>query len=96
PGYYGFKGIHIILRTLGTLFAESKKLSSNMISSLSPMEYLTEVLVPETAIRLIVQDRNISLLELAEVMKDSTNLGMYVHDIEEDNINEIIDIIDNE
>ncbi|CAG8505585.1 18701_t:CDS:2 [Racocetra persica] len=55
-GYYGFKGMHIILRTLGTFFIESKKLSSNMIYPLSPMEYLVEVLVPETAIRLIARD----------------------------------------
>ncbi|CAG8837638.1 34047_t:CDS:2, partial [Racocetra persica] len=94
PGYYSFKEMHIILRTFETLFVESKKLSSNIISSLSPMEYLAEVLVSETAIRLIAQDQNISLLESAEVMKDSTNFGMYVHDVEEYNIYEIIDIID--
>ncbi|CAG8605266.1 16862_t:CDS:2, partial [Dentiscutata erythropus] len=91
PDYYGFKEMYIILRTLRTLFVESKKLFSNMIFPLSPMEYLAEVLVPETAIRLIAQDRNISLLESAEIMKDSTNFGMYIHDVEENNIYEIID-----
>ncbi|CAG8497978.1 8968_t:CDS:2 [Gigaspora rosea] len=84
---------YTILNTLKTLFIDSKKLSSNMTHPLNPLEFLGEVLVPETAVRLIAQDRNITLMEAAEIMKDSIDFGMYVHDMEEDEINNLEDYI---
>ncbi|RIB00439.1 hypothetical protein C2G38_2234301 [Gigaspora rosea] len=84
---------YTILNTLKTLFIDSKKLSSNMTHPLNPLEFLGEVLVPETAVRLIAQDRNITLMETAEIMKDSIDFGMYVHDMEEDEINNLEDYI---
>ncbi|RIB00950.1 hypothetical protein C2G38_2232309 [Gigaspora rosea] len=92
-GYYGFKGSYTILNTLVTLFIDSKRLSSNMTLPLKPLEYLGEVLVPETAVRLIAQDRNITLVEAAEVMRDTIAFGMYVHDMEDDDISNLEDYI---
>ena len=47
------------------------------------LEYVGQVLVPETAIRLISQDRGgISLEEASKIMKDSVDFGMYVHEDE--------------
>ena len=44
------------------------------------MEFLQEVLVPETALRLISQDKgNITLEEAKIIMEDSSNFGDYVH-----------------
>ncbi|CAG8854851.1 9555_t:CDS:2, partial [Gigaspora margarita] len=91
PGYYGFKGSYTILNTLVTLFIDSKKLSLNMTLPLKPLEYLGEVLVPETGIRLIAQDRNITLVEVAEVMRDSIAFGMYVCDMEDNDISNLED-----
>lgn len=52
---------------------------------LEPMDYLQEVLVPETAILLISQDRggDITRDKAIEIMEDSMQFGMYVHDIDE-------------
>jgi hypothetical protein len=57
-----------------------------------PLEYLAEVLVPETAIRLIAQDQNITLEEAAKIMEDSIEFGMYMHDVEEEDIKFLEDL----
>ena len=44
------------------------------------MDFLQEVLVPETALRLILQDKNnITLEEAKKIMEDSGDFGDYVH-----------------
>ncbi|CAG8610773.1 8748_t:CDS:2, partial [Racocetra persica] len=93
PGYYGSKGASIILKTLISLFIDSKKLSSDMIIPLKPLDYLAEVLVPETAIRLIAEDQNIKLDEAKNVMEDSVDFGLYVHDVEDDDIEVLVNEI---
>ncbi|CAG8845894.1 43268_t:CDS:2, partial [Gigaspora margarita] len=81
PGYYGTKGMSVIQSTLSALIT-SNELTYEMTKPQSPDEYLNEVLVPEAAIRLIAQDRQIGLDEAKKVMEDSVEFGMYVHDIE--------------
>ncbi|CAG8806382.1 25055_t:CDS:1, partial [Dentiscutata erythropus] len=66
PGYYGTRGASIIFKTLISLFIESKMLSLAMTSLQKSLNYLVEVHIPETAIRLIAEDRNISLDEAAK------------------------------
>lgn len=45
------------------------------------MDYLQEVLAPETAIRLISQDREgISFEEARKIMEDSADFGDYMHE----------------
>ena len=44
------------------------------------MDFLQEVLVPETALRLISQDKgNIALKEARKIMEDSGDFGAYIH-----------------
>jgi hypothetical protein len=44
------------------------------------VDFLQEVLVPETTLRLISQDKgNITLEEARKIMEDSANFGDYVH-----------------
>ncbi|CAG8668136.1 6575_t:CDS:2, partial [Racocetra persica] len=86
PGYYGSRGASVIFKTLISLFIDLKKLSSDMTFPQKPLDYLTEVLVPETAIRLIADDRNITLDEAAKVMADSVDFGLYIHDVEDDDM----------
>jgi hypothetical protein len=60
-------------------------LTMDMTKPQEPLEYLQQILVPETAIRLISQDRGgIPLDEAKKVMEDSVEFGMYVHDIDEE------------
>ena len=44
------------------------------------VDFLQEILVPETALRLISQDKgNITLEEARKIMEDSGDFGDYVH-----------------
>jgi hypothetical protein len=46
----------------------------------NPVDFLQEILVPETALRLISQDKgNITLEEARQIMEDSGDFGDYVH-----------------
>ncbi|CAG8761682.1 34693_t:CDS:1, partial [Racocetra persica] len=81
PGYYGFKGLAVILQTLTEMFVETKILTTNLCAPQSSSQYLAQVLVPETAIRLIAEDfDNISLEAAKNIMVDSVEFGQYVHD----------------
>ncbi|RIB04952.1 hypothetical protein C2G38_2220997 [Gigaspora rosea] len=87
PGYYGSKGSSVIFSTFVSLFIESKRLTLDMTKPQEPLEYLNQVLVPETAIRLIAQNQGgITLREARKIMEDSREFGMYVHDVEEEDI----------
>ncbi len=49
----------------------------------NPYDYINNVLVPETATRLISEDYGgISLNEANKIMNDSVNFGLYIHDID--------------
>ncbi|CAG8641042.1 11244_t:CDS:2 [Acaulospora morrowiae] len=78
-----FQGSSVIFSTLISLFVDSKILTTEMTRPQEPLEYLDQVLVPEVAIRLIVQDRGgITFEEARSVMEESMEFGMYIHDIE--------------
>ncbi|CAG8799861.1 22973_t:CDS:2, partial [Gigaspora rosea] len=81
PGYYGPKGLAVILTTLTDTFVKTKILTANLCTPQSSSQYLAQVLVPETAIRLIAEDfNNISLEAAKEIMIDSIEFGQYVYD----------------
>jgi hypothetical protein len=56
PGYYGPRGAAVMLDVLSDMFLKSGKLSKQLSAPQMPMEYLHQVLIPETAYRLIRQD----------------------------------------
>ncbi|CAG8463551.1 7835_t:CDS:2 [Scutellospora calospora] len=81
PEYYGTKGLAVILKTLTEMFVQTKILTANICSPQSSSQYLAQVLIPETAIRLIAEDfNNISLDMAKEIMIDSVEFGLYVYD----------------
>lgn len=96
PGYYGSKGAYIISDSLVTHFLQTNILTFDLTKPQEPFEYLNQVLIPETAIMLISQDRGgISYEDARKIMEDSLDFGMYVHDIENDNnVDEVIVIND--
>ncbi|RIA97686.1 hypothetical protein C1645_813743 [Glomus cerebriforme] len=83
PGYYGSKGLILIGDVLSNLFLFNNLLAYDLVYPKKPIDYLQEVLVPETALHLISQNRsnitNISLEEARKIMEDSANFGDYVH-----------------
>ena len=67
------------------MFVWSGILTVNLCASQSSSQYLVQVLVPETAIRLIAEDfRGISLDAAKKIMIDSVEFGLYVYD--DDNV----------
>ncbi|CAB5369155.1 unnamed protein product [Rhizophagus irregularis] len=60
PGYYGPRGAIVIAETLRKLFIDTKILTKSLTIPQTPMEYLQEVLIPEAAVRLIQEDKDIT------------------------------------
>ena len=62
------------------MFIQTRVLTTEFCAPQSSSQYLDQVLVPETAIRLIVEDfKGISLDIAKEIMFDSVEFGSYVH-----------------
>ncbi|KAF9921341.1 hypothetical protein FBU30_008679 [Linnemannia zychae] len=89
PGYYGSKGMTIMTDVLTKMFIQTNILTHDYSKPQLPVEFVQNVLVPETGLRLIQEDRNIysnsqtgliSIEEAREIMMDSVEFGNYVHD----------------
>jgi len=62
---------------------KTNKLTIEETNPLRPNAYIDQVLAPEIATMLISQDRgNIAFEEARSIMNDSLEFGMYVHDID--------------
>ncbi len=71
----------IILKALTEIFIWTEILSKDHYTSQFSSQYLSQILVPETTIRLIAKDyTNISLDIAKEIMIDSIEFELYVHD----------------
>jgi hypothetical protein len=63
------------------MFVQTGVLTADLCAPQSSSQYLDQVLVPETAIRLIAEDFKETSLDVAkEIMIDSIEFGLYVHD----------------
>ncbi|KAF8931505.1 hypothetical protein BGZ47_011806 [Haplosporangium gracile] len=95
PGYYGSKGSSKIVEVLVKMFIETQILTNEAARPQMPIEYIQQVLVPETGVRLIMEDRRgdgggggcesegaLTVEEAQAIMLDSVEFGNYVHDIE--------------
>ncbi|KAF8826100.1 hypothetical protein HHX47_DHR6000625 [Lentinula edodes] len=79
PGYYGELGSVLIHQSLYELFPpESTPLE--LVSPLSPKEFINRVLLPEVALRLIMEDKSLSgssgARKALEILRDSTTYGV--------------------
>ncbi len=78
-----------MFRILASMFIESQILTPERAHPQKPVEYIQQVLIPETAMRLIQQDRSalqqrdVTLEEAQAVMTHSVEFGGYVHDVEQ-------------
>lgn len=69
------------MQALFTLVLETSILNINNVKPLTPIEFIQQILVPETGIRLIRQDRDgkIDLEEAKQIMKESEEYGSIVY-----------------
>ncbi|KAF8518974.1 RTC4-like domain-containing protein, partial [Hysterangium stoloniferum] len=76
PGYYGEQGSIIIHQTLYYLFPPELILEESVLP-LTPDQFITHVLVPETAVLLIKSDMGLSSkADALEVMEESKKYGI--------------------
>lgn len=74
------KGLSIIAEHLQKHFIIKKVLTKTHSSPQTPNQYLYDVLIPETASRLISEDQdNISLERARIIMEESVDFGMLVY-----------------
>ncbi|KAL0095108.1 hypothetical protein F4703DRAFT_1727401 [Phycomyces blakesleeanus] len=56
PGYYGSRGSAIMLDVLSRMYLHTGHLTAELTAPQAPLEYLQQVLIPETGFRLIRED----------------------------------------
>ncbi len=82
-GYYSSKGLHIISKSLYSIFLKINILIIDNCYPQSLHDYINNVLVPKTVTKLISEDYGrISLNEANKIMNDSVNFRLYIHDID--------------
>ncbi|CAG8592082.1 5031_t:CDS:1 [Paraglomus occultum] len=78
-GYYGPKGAHVMFSTLLNMFITTNKITAELTSPQKPLEYIHEVLVPETCIMLIQEDKGgISYDAAQTMMNESNDFGLHM------------------
>ncbi|KAI1813323.1 RTC4-like domain-containing protein [Poronia punctata] len=83
PGYYGPRGVVVmtdfIIRKLSPLIRK-RAVEDRLIAARSSMGYIQGVLVPELAVRLIMEDMSVNESRARGIMEESAELGQLLHD----------------
>jgi hypothetical protein len=96
PGYYGPHGRRIITETvMKVLKNEIKNCSDAVVQGSGPATFVQAVLVPETAILLIMEDCRVDREEAEEIREKTYDIGMLLNEEIEDQV-EVRDISDDE
>ncbi|RPD76360.1 hypothetical protein L226DRAFT_426183, partial [Lentinus tigrinus ALCF2SS1-7] len=75
PGYYGELGYVIIHQTLCDLFPPSE-FHPDATLPLTPADFITQVLVPETAVHLIMKDLSLPRDKAIQTLRESVEYGV--------------------
>ncbi|KAI1414713.1 hypothetical protein F5Y13DRAFT_14002 [Hypoxylon sp. FL1857] len=83
PGYYGPRGLRAmteyIMRTLSSV-VRKRAVEDRLVSARGYTGYVQVVLVPELAVRLIMEDMSVTEEEARKVMQDSIEFGELLHE----------------
>ncbi|KAJ4290662.1 hypothetical protein N0V88_006410 [Collariella sp. IMI 366227] len=83
PGYYGIRGLRAmtenLMGELATLLYETS-LGDKLVSARGHTTYLQSVLVPELAVRLVMEDMGLGEEEAREVLRESSAVGELLND----------------
>ncbi|KDQ50722.1 hypothetical protein JAAARDRAFT_199716 [Jaapia argillacea MUCL 33604] len=83
PGYYGELGSVIIHHTLYNLFPPSD-FDPQSIAPFSPTEFIQQILVPEVAAALIMDDMGCDMKEAVKTLRSSVQYGVAMYPGDED------------
>ncbi|KAI1420394.1 RTC4-like domain-containing protein [Xylaria sp. FL1777] len=83
PGYYGPRGLQVmtqfIMRTLSDVIRR-RAVEDKLISARSYTGYVQTVLVPELAVRLIMEDISVTEERARQVLEESVEIGELLHE----------------
>ncbi|TRX97749.1 hypothetical protein FHL15_001504 [Xylaria flabelliformis] len=83
PGYYGPRGLQIMTEyIMGTLsdVIRRRAVEDKLISARTYTGYVQTVLVPELAVRLIMEDMSVTEEKARDVLKESIEIGELLHE----------------
>jgi hypothetical protein len=87
PGYYGPHGRRVITETvMKVLKNEIKNCSDAVVQGSGPATFVQAVLVPETAILLIMEDNRVDREEAEEIRERTYDIGMLLNEEIEDRV----------
>ncbi|OTA93628.1 hypothetical protein M434DRAFT_395446 [Hypoxylon sp. CO27-5] len=83
PGYYGPRGLRAmteyIMRTLSSV-VRKRAVEDRLVSARGYTGYVQVVLVPELAVRLIMEDMSVAEEDARKIMEDSIEFGELLHE----------------
>lgn len=83
PGYYGPKGLRVmtdfIMRRLSSVIRK-RAVEDRLISARSYTGYVQAVLMPELAVRLVMEDMDVGEGEARDILRDSIEVGELLHE----------------
>ncbi|KAI1143309.1 hypothetical protein F5Y05DRAFT_368191 [Hypoxylon sp. FL0543] len=83
PGYYGSRGLRAmteyIMQTLSPI-VRKRAVEDRLVSARGYTGYVQVVLVPELAVRLIMEDMNVAEEDARKIMQDSIEFGELLHE----------------
>ncbi|CAG8578229.1 15217_t:CDS:2, partial [Cetraspora pellucida] len=82
PGYFGPKGLEIIADKLSEIFINTGIIGNFNCMPQTPIEYLFEVMVPETAVHLIIADLECEYVDATKIIEDSVAYGSIVNPLD--------------
>lgn len=91
PGYYGIRGLRAMSENLIGQFSallRKRALQDRLVSARGHTAYLQSVLVPELAVRLIMEDMMVEEEEAREILAESCRIGELLND----EIGDVVDI----
>lgn len=87
PGYYGPRGRRLITEAVMSLLnAEIKRSADPVVQTSGPATFVQAVLVPEVAVRLIMEDLRVDEEAAEEVREKTYEMGTLLHEEVEDRV----------
>jgi hypothetical protein len=83
PGYYGFRGLRAMTENIVTEFGPlllKRSQEDRLVAARGTMMYLQSVVVPELAVRLIMEDMSVGEEEARQILTESTEVGELLND----------------
>ncbi|KAK8032786.1 hypothetical protein PG991_002184 [Apiospora marii] len=83
PGYYGPRGLRLMTELIMHSFSDTvrkRAIEDPLVAARTYTGYVQSVLVPELAVRLIMEDMNVDEEDARKIMQESSGLGDVLHE----------------